>query len=90
MDRLDCDRMFIAVMETGSFAAAALRMNTSSGQASKLVARLEQDWGVRLINRTTRALSWGNPITSASGASLRIWTVWMMRSGRGAPPRAGG
>lgn len=57
MDRLDCDRMFIAVMETGSFAAAALRLNTSSGQASKLVARLEQDLGVRLINRTTRALA---------------------------------
>lgn len=57
MDRLECDRMFIAVMETGSFAAAALRLNTSSGQASKLVARLEQDLGVRLINRTTRALS---------------------------------
>jgi DNA-binding transcriptional LysR family regulator len=57
MDRLDCDRMFIAVMETGSFAAAALRLNTSSGQASKLVARLEQDLGVRLLNRTTRALA---------------------------------
>ena len=57
MDRLDCDRMFLAVMETGSFAAAALRLNTSSGQASKLVARLEQDLGVRLLNRTTRALA---------------------------------
>lgn len=57
MDRLDCDRMFIAVMETGSFTAAALRLNTSSGQASKLVARLEQDLGVRLLNRTTRALA---------------------------------
>jgi len=39
MNRLDRDRMFVAVMETGSFAAAARRMGTSSGQASKLVAR---------------------------------------------------
>ncbi len=57
MDRLDCDRMFVAVMETGSFAAAAQRLGTSSGQASKLVSRLETDLGVRLLNRTTRALS---------------------------------
>lgn len=57
MDRLDCDRMFVAVMETGSFAAAAQRLRTSSGQASKLVSKLEADLGVRLLNRTTRALS---------------------------------
>lgn len=57
MDRLDCDRMFVAVMDTGSFAAAARRLGTSSGQASKLVARLEADLGVRLLNRTTRALA---------------------------------
>jgi DNA-binding transcriptional LysR family regulator len=57
MDRLDCDRMFVAVMETGSFAAAAKRLGTSSGQASKLVSRLEAELGVRLINRTTRAIS---------------------------------
>lgn len=49
--------MFVAVMDTGSFAAAARRLGTSSGQASKLVARLEADLGVRLLNRTTRALS---------------------------------
>lgn len=49
--------MFVAVMETGSFARAAARLGTSSGQASKLVSRLEHDLGVRLLNRTTRALS---------------------------------
>lgn len=57
MDRLDCDRMFVAVMETGSFAAAARRLGSSSGQASKLVARLESALAVRLLNRTTRAVS---------------------------------
>jgi DNA-binding transcriptional LysR family regulator len=57
MDRLECDRMFVAVMETGSFVKAAVRLGTSSGQASKLVSRLEQHLGVRLLNRTTRALS---------------------------------
>lgn len=57
MERLDCDRMFVAVMEAGSFAKAAERLDTSSGQASKLVSRLEQELGVQLLNRTTRALS---------------------------------
>jgi len=57
MDRLECDRMFIAVMETGSFVGAAERLGTSSGQASKLVSRLEAGLGVRLLNRTTRAVS---------------------------------
>ncbi len=57
MDRLDCDRMFVAVLDSGSFARAAARMGTSSGQASKMVARLEAELGVQLIKRTTRALS---------------------------------
>ena len=57
MDRLDCERMFVAVLDTGSFSAAAQRLGTSSGQASKLVSRLEADLGVQLIKRTTRALS---------------------------------
>ncbi len=49
--------MFMAVMETGSFTAAAGRLGTSSGQASKLVSRLESELGVRLLSRTTRAVS---------------------------------
>ncbi len=57
MDRLDCDRMFVAVMETGSFTGAAERLGSSSGQASKLVSRLETELGVRLLNRTTRSIS---------------------------------
>ncbi|MBB3307973.1 MULTISPECIES: LysR family transcriptional regulator [Enterobacterales] len=57
MDRLDCDRMFVAVLEVGSFAGAAERLGTSSGQASKLVSRLEQELGVQLFKRSTRALS---------------------------------
>lgn len=57
MERLDCDRMFVAVLETGSFAGGARRLGTSSGQASKLVSRLEADLGVQLLVRTTRALA---------------------------------
>lgn len=56
MERLECDRMFVAVMEAGSFAGAAQRLTTSNGQASKLISRLEQELGVQLFKRSTRAL----------------------------------
>ncbi len=57
MPRLESERMFVAVVETGSFTAAAERLGTSSGQASKLISRLENELGVRLLSRTTRAVS---------------------------------
>lgn len=57
MERLECDRMFVAVFESGSFARAAERLGTSSSQASKLVARLEQILDVQLFKRSTRALA---------------------------------
>ncbi len=57
MDRLSADRMLAAVVEAGSFAGGAQRLGTSSGQASKLVSRLESELGVRLLHRTTRALA---------------------------------
>lgn len=56
MDRFEPDRMFMAVIETGSFVGAAAKLGTSSGQASKLVSRLETELGVRLLNRTTRSV----------------------------------
>ena len=49
--------MFVAVMEAGSFAGAAQRLVTSNGQASKLISRLEQELGVQLFKRSTRALA---------------------------------
>jgi DNA-binding transcriptional LysR family regulator len=58
----------VAVLETGRFAAAA-RLDTSSGEASKLVARLGSELGGRLLNRTTRAATAteaGRPISTAS------------------------
>ena len=57
MDRLECDRMFLAVIEAGSFTGAADKLGTRSGQASKLISRLETELGVRLLNRTTRSVA---------------------------------
>jgi DNA-binding transcriptional LysR family regulator len=45
---------FVAVAEHGSFVAAADALGVSSSYASKLVSRLEQRLGTRLIQRTTR------------------------------------
>lgn len=57
MDPLLAERMFLAVVDSGSFTAAAARLGTSSGQASKLVARLEARLGLRLLHRTTRTVA---------------------------------
>jgi DNA-binding transcriptional LysR family regulator len=45
---------FIAVAETGSFEAAARRLNTTAPAMSKRVSELEAELGVRLFERTTR------------------------------------
>jgi DNA-binding transcriptional LysR family regulator len=50
-------RTFIAVADARSFAAAARRLAISPAQASKLIARLEDRLGARLLNRTTRDVS---------------------------------
>ncbi len=57
MDTLKAMRVYIAVVETGSFVAAADRLDTSNAAISRHVAALEDHLGVRLLNRTTRRLS---------------------------------
>src|SRR6187399_1332044 len=49
--------VFERVIERGNFAAAAQDVGLSPSAVSKLILRLEQRLGVRLINRTTRRLS---------------------------------
>jgi DNA-binding transcriptional LysR family regulator len=50
-------QVFVAVVETGSFSAAARRLLMTPSTVSKLVARLEERLGVRLVERSTRNLS---------------------------------
>lgn len=50
-------RVFTNVVDAGSFAAAADRLELSRGMATRYVAQLEAHLGVRLLNRTTRKLS---------------------------------
>jgi DNA-binding transcriptional LysR family regulator len=55
-DRLGLIAAFMAVVDTGSFAAAADQLRQSSPTLSRKVQRLEEKLGVRLLNRTTRKL----------------------------------
>jgi DNA-binding transcriptional LysR family regulator len=48
--------VFLAVVESGSFARAAVVLDMTSSGVSRAVARLEQRVGVRLLHRTTRAV----------------------------------
>jgi DNA-binding transcriptional LysR family regulator len=57
MDSLVEIRAFVAVAEVLSFMRGGQRLNISPAQVSKLVARLEAQLGVRLLNRTTRQVS---------------------------------
>ena len=50
-------RLFLAVADAGGFAAAARRMDLDPSSASRGVAALEAQLGVRLFHRTTRKLS---------------------------------
>jgi DNA-binding transcriptional LysR family regulator len=45
---------FLAVVDTGSFTAAARRLAVAKSNVSRRVARLEQQLGARLLERTTR------------------------------------
>jgi DNA-binding transcriptional LysR family regulator len=57
MDRFDEITAFAAVADARSFTQGAKRLGVSSAQVSKLVARLENRLGARLLNRTTRDVS---------------------------------
>src|SRR5213078_4138887 len=49
--------LFTRVVQTGSFTAAAAALSLPKSSVSRRVARLEQDLGVRLLQRTTRSLT---------------------------------
>ncbi|MCB1505805.1 MAG: LysR family transcriptional regulator [Hyphomicrobiaceae bacterium] len=57
MDRIRELRAFIAIVETGSMAAAAGAQKLTPSAMSKLLKRIEDGLGVSLISRTTRSLT---------------------------------
>ncbi|MEJ8813731.1 LysR family transcriptional regulator [Variovorax ureilyticus] len=57
MDSLDLIRTFREVASHGSFSRAASKLDVSKATVSKYIAELESRLGVRLLNRSTRAVS---------------------------------
>src|ERR1700761_5096682 len=57
MDRLQAMAAFVRVVETGSFSAAARQLNVGQPAVSKTIAQLEDRLRVRLLVRSTHALT---------------------------------
>src|SRR6516165_5912774 len=57
MGRIERVAIFVEVAERRSFAAAARRLARSAAAVTRAVGELETRLGVRLLNRTTRAVS---------------------------------
>ncbi len=57
MDKLESMYAFTQVVENGSFAEAARKMNLSRSSVNKLVIQLENHLGVQLLYRTTRQVT---------------------------------
>lgn len=57
MDRLKAMQAFVQVVDSGSFSAAARRLNVGQPALSKSIAQLEDQLGVKLLLRTTRGLA---------------------------------
>ena len=57
MDRLTSMSSFVQVVDTGSFTGAARQLKLSQAAVTGHVQSLEQQLGIRLLNRTTRKIS---------------------------------
>jgi len=91
MDRIDDIAAFIEVAERGSFAAAARRLNRSPTAVTRAVAGLEARLGVRLLNRTTRAVSLTDAGARFFGGARRVIAdlteIEQAAAGQGSAPR---
>ena len=66
MDRLENLEVFVAAAESGSFTQAARKLRKTPAAVTRAIAALEARTGLRLFNRTTRAMA----LTEAGGRYL--------------------
>lgn len=57
MDQLDQLRLFLAIVDSGSFASGGRQLGRSPSSATRIVAEMERRLGVRLLQRSTRKLA---------------------------------
>jgi DNA-binding transcriptional LysR family regulator len=72
MDRLDAMRMFVRVVESGSFSIVARELNVGQPAISKQVAALETHLGAQLLRRTSRGLNLTDAGQDFYESALRI------------------
>ena len=72
MDRFEDLQAFVAVVEAGSFTAAAERLDMAKSAVSRRVSAMEERLGVQLLRRTTRRLNLTDSGRSFYERSVRI------------------
>jgi DNA-binding transcriptional LysR family regulator len=72
MDKFEDLQAFVAVVEAGSFTAAADRLNSAKSAVSRRISALEERLGVQLLRRTTRVLNLTETGSSFYEHSARI------------------
>jgi DNA-binding transcriptional LysR family regulator len=91
MDRIDAIAAFIEVAERRSFAAAARRLRRSPTAITRAIGELEARLGVRLLNRTTRAVSITEPgdrfLSGARRVLADLDEIEQAAAGEGTAPR---
>src|SRR5262249_60505006 len=91
MDRIDSVAAFVEIAERRSFAAAARRLARSPAGVTRAVGELETRLGVRLLNRTTRAVSLTEAgegfVAGARGVLADLEEIERAAAGEGAAPR---
>lgn len=74
MDRIDAMRVFVAVLDQGSLAAAGRALGKSPAAITRAIAFLEEQVGVELLHRTTRSVRLSEAGERYANACRRILT----------------
>lgn len=76
INQLESLRVFKAVVEAGSFSAAAKRLNLSAARVSKSIEGLEKELGSVLLNRSTRYMQITSSGESCYNQALVMINQW--------------
>lgn len=91
MNRIEDAAVFVQVAERGSFAAAARHFNRSPAAITRVIAELEARLGVRLLTRTTRAVSMTDAgqrfLAGAKRVIADLEEIELAAAGQGRAPR---
>src|SRR6185369_14805014 len=91
MDRLENLEVFVAAAESGSFTQAARKLRKTPAAVTRAIAALEARTGLRLFNRTTRAMALteagGRYLDQAKRALAEVAALELTAAGDQAAPR---